>query len=340
MANRDMVVIGASSGGIDALKALVAPLPEDLDATLLIVLHTPPQSPNNLDRILARAGPLPAGNARDWERLEPGRIYIAPSDHHLTVDRTGHARVTRGPRENRFRPAVDVLFRSAALAFGPRVVGVVLSGSLDDGTAGLRSIKERGGVAIVQDPREAAEDSMPRSAVEHVAVDHVATAKGIAQLIDALSHTPADDRGAPPVSRLLDAKVRIAQEANALASGFMAHAHPSVFACPECHGVLMAIREGNDVRFRCHTGHAYSSEALNDELHEKSEATLWSAMRSLEETIMLLQRMADTLDANRQPDVAARFRARADEARRRADRVRGTLIPAGEKPPEYPAAAR
>ncbi|HEX8116560.1 MAG TPA: chemotaxis protein CheB, partial [Pyrinomonadaceae bacterium] len=171
MPGKEIVVVGASTGGIDALKALAGGLPRDFKAAVLVVLHTAPYGLGILPEILERAGPLPASNARDWEQLRPGHIYIAPPDYHLLVERSGYARVTQGPKENRFRPAVDPLFRSAAYAFGPRVVGVVLTGWLDDGTAGLHAVKKRGGATVVQHPDDALAPSMPLNALKHVEVD-------------------------------------------------------------------------------------------------------------------------------------------------------------------------
>jgi len=161
MQRKDIIVVGTSTGGIDALKALAAALPRDLNAAVFVTLHVAPYSLGILPEIIERAGPLPAVNASDWGQFERGRIYVAPPDHHLLLEPSGHTRVTRGPRENRFRPAVDTLFRSAAHAFGPRVIGVILTGWLDDGTAGLWAVKERGGTAVVQHPDDAFAPAMP-----------------------------------------------------------------------------------------------------------------------------------------------------------------------------------
>ncbi|MBV9484352.1 MAG: chemotaxis protein CheB, partial [Acidobacteria bacterium] len=152
MARKDIIVIGASAGGIDALKILVATLPKTIKAAIFITLHVAPYSTGILPEILERAGALPASNARDWESIQNGRIYVAPPDHHLLFEKEGYVRTTRGPRENRFRPAIDPMFRAAAFCFGPRVIGVILTGWLDDGTAGLRAVRERGGTTIVQHP--------------------------------------------------------------------------------------------------------------------------------------------------------------------------------------------
>jgi two-component system chemotaxis response regulator CheB len=192
----DIIVIGASSGGIESLIEVVAGLPQDLSAAIFVVLHVSPQSKSELPAILSRAGPLPAAHAKDDETIAPGRIYVAPPDLHLLLN-SERVRLVRGPKENNTRPAVDPLFRSAALAFGPRVVGVVLSGSLDDGTAGLIAVKKRGGVAIVQDPADAVFPDMPRNAMEAVDVDHCLPKSEIAAVLARLSREPAKKEVAP-----------------------------------------------------------------------------------------------------------------------------------------------
>ena len=199
---RDIIVIGASAGGVEALSQLARHLPADLPAAVFVVLHVPPYSPGLLPRILSRSRTLPASHPADGEAIRNGRITIAPPDHHLLLE-GGRIRLTRGPRENGHRPAVDPLFRTAACSFGPRVVGVVLSGTLDDGTAGLAAIKQRDGVAVVQDPDEALYTGMPRSAMESVAVDYCLPINGIAELLVRLAREPFEARSEvdPPVRR-------------------------------------------------------------------------------------------------------------------------------------------
>src|SRR3712207_6517545 len=216
MPGKDIVVIGASTGGIEAMKALVAGLPRDFPASVLVVMHTAPHPLGILPEILERAAPLPASNARDWEQIKPGHIYVAPPDYHLLVERTGYIRITQGPRENRFRPAVDPLFRSAALAFGPRVVGVVLTGWLDDGTAGLYAVKQRGGAAVAQHPEDALAPSMPLSAIKHVEVDHILPLNEIAPLLVRLAGAPAAEEGEYPVPDRMETEVKIALEDKAV----------------------------------------------------------------------------------------------------------------------------
>lgn len=191
---RDIVVIGASSGGFEVLKTLVAGLPQELEAALFVVWHMAPDAPGVLARVLDRAGPLAAVQAQDNEAIVNGRIYVAPPDHHMLVN-AGSVQLTRGPKENRFRPSVDPLFRSAASAYGRRVVGVVLSGSLDDGTAGLVSIKRHGGIAVVQDPEEAEFRSMPATALREVDVDHTVAAAEMADLLVRLTREKLPTEG-------------------------------------------------------------------------------------------------------------------------------------------------
>jgi two-component system, chemotaxis family, protein-glutamate methylesterase/glutaminase len=227
MPARDIIVIGTSTGGIEATKVLVGALPRGLKASLFIVLHIGADGLGLLPEILEQAGCLPASNAKNGEVFEPGHIYVAPPDHHLLLEQPCHLRVARGPKENRFRPAVDPLFRSAAYAFGPRVIGVILTGGLDDGTAGLRSIKARGGTAIVQDPSEALAPSMPLSALRRVAVDYSMRLEEIAPLLVKLSRVPVEEKRAIPLSKQMETEVNIAKEANAVDSGIMDWGEPS-----------------------------------------------------------------------------------------------------------------
>ncbi|MBZ9713285.1 chemotaxis protein CheB [Deinococcus multiflagellatus] len=293
-----VVVIGASAGGIEALMPLVAGLDPALGAPVCVALHLSPHVPSLLPDILGRAGPLPATQAQDGEPARPGHIYVAPPDHHLLLDGERLA-VTRGPRENRFRPAVDALFRSAAQARGPGVIGVVLSGAMDDGASGLWTIQRRGGVAVVQDPQDAAFDSMPRSALAQVTADHVAPAHALGPLLSALVAA----RGAPQEARRmtdderarLDLEVRLARQGPASPTDVSALGPYSPFTCPECHGAMVQIEEGGALRFRCHTGHAYSAPVLLAELSQAIEQKLYETRRVMDEGILLLGRLGQRL---------------------------------------------
>jgi two-component system chemotaxis response regulator CheB len=286
-----LVVIGASAGGVDAIASVAAGLPPDFGAPICLVVHTGADSPGMLHRVLHHAGPLPADVVRESEPLRPGRFYVAPPDRHILVE-PGIVIATRGPKENNARPAIDPLFRSAAQVYGPRVIGVVLTGNLDDGTAGLRTIKQLGGLAIVQDPDAAESPSMPASALRRVSVDYCVPLPDIGPLLTRLTRESVHDRPVPE-SKLVAAEVGIAKGENSLHAGIEAIGRPSPFACPECHGVLREISDGDEPRYRCHTGHAYTKAAFLSENTETVEAALWSAIRALEERIRMLRSDGD-----------------------------------------------
>ena len=319
MLPRHVVVIGASAGGIEALRELVAGLPADFPAAIAIVLHTSPQSPGVLPEILSRSGPLKAVSPTGTARLRVGSIYVAPPDFHLLIE-PGHVRVAKGPRENRFRPAIDPLFRSAAQVYGPNAIGVVLTGNLDDGTAGLWAIKQLGGVAVVQHPDDAMFPSMPQSALEHVNADHVVPLADIAPLLVRLTAAPARD-DAFEVPAPMEVEVKIAKQEAPLKAGVGKLGEPSPFACPECHGVLLEVKEGSHIRFRCHTGHAYSAESLLSEIRDQIEVQLWNAIRAMQEGDVLMRTMAAHVDLHSSMD-SKTLRERAEELQRQADTLR------------------
>ncbi|WBS00099.1 chemotaxis protein CheB [Pseudoduganella sp. SL102] len=323
---RNIVVVGTSAGGVEALSGLLAYLPADLDAAILVVLHLPPSAPSQLDRILARRTPMHVKVARDGDELLPRTIYTASADRHLMITKQG-IRITRGPKESRSRPSIDVLFRSAAVAYGSRVIGVVLSGALDDGTAGLWAIKDRGGLAFAQDPQEASFSSMPESAIEHVQVDCVGSMHEIADRIIASvgSYAPASQPDQQQAERA-NAEVTIALEGNGLAAGIMALGSVSKYTCPDCHGVLVEIKEGPLVRFRCHTGHAFSPASLMAEINAEIDNGLWEAIRSVEERILLARQIAALqLEAGR-PNMAFKFEQQADDTETRLKLLRDLVL--------------
>jgi two-component system chemotaxis response regulator CheB len=328
MPGHDIIVIGASAGGVEALERLARALPADLDAALFIVLHMPPLSKSVLPLILSRAGPLCAVHPQDREPIQSGRIYIAPPDHHLLV-RRGHIRLTHGPSENSNRPAVDPLFRSAAQAYGPRVIGVILSGVLDDGTAGLLTVKRRGGLAVVQDPDEALFAGMPQSAIGNVRVDYVAPLAEIPSLLARLSQQIAIEEGDRAMAAEIEeegVETEIAEfDAGAL-KGDRRPGMPSVFSCPECHGTLWEIREGELTRFRCRVGHAYSADSLLAEQSEALENALWSAYRALKESAALSRRLTERARERDQYFAIPRFAEQAQDAERRAELIRQVLL--------------
>ena len=324
MPGKTIIVIGASAGGIEPIRTILRALPAGFGGSIFIVVHTAPDSPGVLHAIFDGAGPLRAVGVEGNVRIAPAHVYVAPPDRHLIIE-PGTVCLTRGPKENRFRPAVDPLFRSAAQTYGPRVVGIILSGGLDDGTSGLWTVKQLGGTTIVQDPREAWAPSMPESAIRHVRVDHVITVDEIAPLLIRLAAGDADAKegGDRIVPEDVSIEVNIAKEDKATEAGVLRLGVPSIYACPECHGVLLEMKQGAPLRFRCHTGHAYTFESLLSEMDEGIEATLWSAIRALEERAMLIRHAgADATIAK------AELLARADETQRRAELVRQVVFEA------------
>jgi two-component system chemotaxis response regulator CheB len=325
VSHRDIVVVGASSGGISALQTLFAGLPASLPAAVFVVLHIPAHAPSQLHHILARAGTLPVTQAVDGEPIVPGHVYVAPADRHLLVE-ADKLRVTRGPRENRLRPAVDALFRSAAYAFGPRVIGIVLSGMLDDGTAGSWAIKDRGGIVLVQSLDDAEFPSMPDSARRHVAVDDTLPVAAIPDAVmRALREPLSTVKGAAP-TKLLQVETRIVQEGNALQEGIMQLGPVSPNTCPECHGALVKIKQGPIVRYRCHTGHAFSLQTLLADVNEEIEKTLWGALRAAEERILLLREIEELARANGDVEVAQECAAQVQGTERHVERIREAVL--------------
>jgi|SRR5436190_3860336 len=316
-----IVVVGTSAGGIEALRTLAAALPADFPAPICVVMHTAPQSPGVLHEILSRSGPLVSTLAVSGERLRPGRVYVARPDHHLLVE-PGKLRVTKGPKENRFRPAIDPLFQSAAQVYGPGAIGVILTGSLDDGVAGLWTVKRLGGTAVVQDPAEALYSAMPRNAIQQVDVDHVVPIDQLAPLLVRLTAMPVQERLAGAVPEYVSVEVKIAMEQNPIDAGLERIGDPSRFACPDCHGVLLQLKGGPEARYRCHTGHAFSASSLLAAVNEQIEDTLWASIRALEEGQLLLATMSERLKTTQKSAEAAELTARAEEAKQQSDVLR------------------
>jgi two-component system chemotaxis response regulator CheB len=288
-------------------------MPADLDAAVCIVLHIAPDSPSMLARILSRAGPLPCESAKDGAALQIGKILVAPPDRHLAIE-DGRVLLTTGPRENGHRPAVDVLFRTAADAKADRVIGVILSGTRGDGAAGLAAIKSRGGATIVQDPGEALYPGMPVTALAHVKVDAVVPSETVAPTIVAM----VNGEELPPPAQPGDVRPEAA-------SG---EADASI--CPECGGVLTERAEAGVKFWECRVGHRYSPESFVDAQANEVESALWAAIRALEDRSRLLERLADQVERHGQTRSARSFRHRATSARDQAQTVRSALAGAAE----------
>lgn len=311
MPNHDIIVIGTSAGGVEALKVLVKDLPSDFEAAIFVVIHVPPTSPGLIPSILDSAGPLPVTSPADGEAIQVGHIYVAPPDCHLLVERD-RMRVTRGPKENRARPAIDPLFRSAARAYGPRVVGVILTGMLDDGVAGLLAVKQRGGMAVVQDPRDALFPDMPDNALRVVKdVDWVLPLREIAPLLTRLAAEEVAMEGDQPISEQLEIEDQFARAEIPPVEAMDKLGTPSVYTCPDCHGTLWEIHDKGALRFRCRVGHAYSAESFMNAHAANLEDALWIAMRTLEESASLNRRLAERARAAQHHLSAGRFMEKA-----------------------------
>ncbi|PSN15572.1 chemotaxis protein CheB [filamentous cyanobacterium CCT1] len=323
MAGYSVVVIGASAGGVEALAELIEQLPSDLDAAVFVTVHFPPYSVSFLPDILNRLNTLPATHPQDGEKFELGRIYIAPPDYHLHV-RQDTVELNRGPKENGHRPAIDPMFRSAAKAHGPAVIGVVLTGMLDDGTSGLSAIKAEGGLALVQDPAEALFTSMPASAIANVAVDCVLPVADLAKAISTLTTHTADPPPMTSEQPKLEDEI-VAEEKTAAEQGERSNA-ASPLTCPDCGGVLWELRDGNLLRFRCHVGHAYSLDSLIAEQADDLERALWTAVRAIEERAALSRRMESYAKEQNRPKSAEQFAKRAADAEQNVELIRQIIM--------------
>jgi two-component system, chemotaxis family, protein-glutamate methylesterase/glutaminase len=287
---RNIIVIGASAGGIGPLINLVNQFPKDFKAAVFIVQHMAPFTPSYLPQILSRSGKLKASHARDGEPIQPGRIYVASPNFHLLVDEEKVV-VKKGPKENRFRPSIDALFRSAAYTYGARVISIVLSGMLDDGTSGMWTVKRMGGIGIIQDPDDAICPSMPHNVMEYVDVDHILPIDQMGIMLRQLVDEEVNAVVALPEVELkrLKTEVDIASQDNSFQMGIIQMGEPTSFTCPECSGTLSMMKDGNFTRYRCHTGHAYTHNALLASASKSMEENMWRAVKNFEEVIMLLE---------------------------------------------------
>jgi two-component system chemotaxis response regulator CheB len=329
-----VIVIGASAGGVEALRAVVAGLPPDLAAAVLVVLHIPTRAPSALPGILDRAGPLPAVQAQHGAWIRPGTIYVAPADHHLLIcgKRLG---LSAGPTENGHRPAVDPLFRSAAVSYGAGAIGVVLSGARDDGAAGLTAIVNQGGQAVVQDPDDALHRSMPAAALEHVATAHVLPAAKIGALLGELTQEYLPQREQPSANPQLDAENEIAALGSVTTDAAYS-ARPSGLSCPSCRGVLFELDGEPAPRYRCRVGHAWSPESLAAEQTSAVEQALWVALRTLEENAAINQRLAEVAGQRERRRAAALYQRRYESSKAEAAQLR-ELIDRMSSAPEWAA---
>ncbi|MBE7248013.1 MAG: chemotaxis protein CheB [Actinomycetospora chiangmaiensis] len=323
MTNRDIIVIGGSSGATVPLKTILGALPKDLPAAVFIVLHIPARSLGLLATVTSAAANLPVHAAADGMSISHGNIYLGVPDHHLILA-DGRIRLGRGPRENLARPSIDPLFRSAAVSYGPRVIGVLLSGLLNDGASGLEAIKRCGGFALVQDPMDAIADEMPRSALEALEVDLTLPAMRIGDVLsDLVRDTPGPVQPVPPEIRL---EVDIAAGARVDSDVIGRIGDPAALSCPQCGGVLSAMRGAKPLRFRCQVGHAYSADAVANQQENAVDEALRVALRIIEERAELVRRMAsDGRKAGRRA-LAEMYEARAAEYSEYAETIRKAVL--------------
>lgn len=327
MSKRDIVVIGASAGGIIALVEFLKCVPKDFEGYIFVVQHLSPFSPSVLPQILSRAGSLKAVHPRDGDQMKKNTIYIAPPDHHLLLEKD-RISIKKGPKENRFRPSIDALFRSAAYTYGSRVIGIVLSGLLDDGTSGLWSVKRHNGLCIVQDPDDAEFPSMPLNVMEYVDVDHSVPICEMGSLVNRLTRELAPEKGqlSEKEKDLFETEVNIAAQDNAFEMGVLEKGDLTPLTCPECSGAMVQFTEGKIIRYRCHTGHGFTDSALLAGVTKAVEENLWKCLRGLEEAIIILEKTARQYEQSGKEEAAGMFYRKAKETHHRARTIRDHIF--------------
>ncbi|WP_018168836.1 chemotaxis protein CheB [Thioalkalivibrio sp. ALMg9] len=317
--NSMVIVVGASAGGMAALKTLVAQLPKGFAAPIFIVNHmSADNSGEALVKALSESSPLACVQAHDEHAFKPGGIYLAPPDQHMLIEK-GKILITKGARENRSRPAIDPLFRSAAVAYGNRVIGIILTGYLDDGTSGMMAIKRCGGVCIAQDPEDASYPDMPQSVIANVGADHCLPVSGMGALLSDLLRRELPESKEVPEDIMIEAT--IAKRVLSDLPSVEALGEQVPYNCPDCGGVLWQIEEGSILRYRCHTGHAFTSSVLLAQQNEKIEETLWVALRMFEER----QNLLVTMSKNENKTAASSVSQRAKDSQVHIDRIRAML---------------
>jgi|SRR5215469_5363330 len=327
MAKRDLVAIGASAGGLEALQSLLGALPADFDAAVLVVLHTSKHAGSLIPQILQRAGKLPVLEPEDGTVIEKGRVYVAPPDFHMIVE-GDELRVVQGPRENLHRPAIDPLFRSVAASYGQRAIGVILTGLLDDGTSGLMIVRAEKGEAVIQDPDSAMFSAMPRSALDQVPDAYVLPLIEIPDLLVRLVAQDLPEREQAKTIQSYDAgkETRISELNMSEIENEDRLGRPSAFGCPDCGGVLWEIEQDGFLRFRCRVGHAYTARHLDAEQRHAIETALWAALRALEESSSLYRRIAERAENANQGRAAEQFQNRASNTDENARTLRDFLL--------------
>jgi len=317
MSRHDIIIFGSSAGGVEALQRVCAAFPEDLQAAVLITQHLSPTARSVLPQLLNKAGPLKARTPVDGQEIEPGHIYVAAPDLHMLV-RPGRILMRRGPTENRTRPAVNALFRSAAVHYGSRVIGVVLTGLLDDGTEGLIAIKAAGGLSIVQDPDDAEWPSMPRNAIKRDHVDHIAPINQMSALLARLAREKSGPTIPIPEEYLIEDSIA-AKEFAVAEPDVITPGQPSHMSCPDCGGVLNLIETADEQRFRCQVGHAFTPLGLAEAQSEELERALGIAVRTHRDRMKLFDQMKDSAEARGLTHAVQRWTNATAESRQMID---------------------
>lgn len=327
-----IIVAGASAGGVEALKTFLKNLPIELNVAVLIVLHIPEHSKSRLSEILQRETDWKVSLAKDGETIESNRVYVAGSNAHMLVE-NNKIILGKGPKENRFRPSIDALFRSAAYNYRKRVVGILLSGSMDDGNSGLWTVKRLGGITIVQDVDEALFSQMIMNAKHYVNVDHEVPVAEMGVLLKTiLQELPESD--ATDISEeeasLIQLEILIAKSDNSFELGILKKGVYTPITCPECFGALVQLKEGNLVRFRCHTGHAFTISSLMAGISQGIKDQLWQSMKSMEENAILLEKLSDTFQEDGYHEYSLSYSQKAQEYRTKARQVHEIILSHGE----------
>jgi two-component system chemotaxis response regulator CheB len=328
LTGHDIVVIGTSAGGLKALSAVISVLPADFGAAVFVVQHLAPDKKSYLPKLLGDISDLPVSSPADGETFLPGHVYVAAPDHHLLLN-GDRIRVMRGPQENRFRPSIDALFRSAARSFGSRVIGVVLTGYLDDGTVGLQTIKKRGGITVVQDPDEAEYPSMPRIALRYVDVDHTVAIAEAGPLLIRLVAEPAAAQEAFPTSPAIEIEANIAEQVmntKEFLDNVEQIGNRTTYTCPDCNGAIWQIGDEEPLKLRCHVGHSFTGEVFSAEQSRNVESALWSAVRIMEEKVTFSRQLALRKRRQNMFDEADAFEKEADNLDNEVTRVRDLIV--------------
>lgn len=324
----DIVVLGASAGGVPAFQDVVTAFPANFNAAIFVVLHLAAESESFLPRILTRSGDLPAVHPNDGDPVAAGRIYCAPPDHHLFLQ-DSRMRVLRGPKENLHRPSIDVLFRSAAIAFNRRVIGVLMTGGDDDGAAGLKAIQECGGIAVVQDPSDCLHPEMPQSALRLLKPDFVVPIGEIGPLVrDLVAGAVRPERRSSIMSEPVEKSDADNTGLPRPEDSHMGHPAPKLpgggptsFSCPECNGTLWELQDGEILRYRCRVGHAYTAQSIIEAESDAVDRAIWEAIRVLEESASMSRRIAQ-----KTPPLRERLLKRAQEREGHAKVLRNLAI--------------